>query len=128
MSDIQRWACIPYASDTGTFVDYADHVEALRREFEAGRGYQQERLTNHDMHSGFACLTNYKQGVRDALAGADGYPMIPATECERQVQAARADERERAVQRVEALPPHHGSYAGWLMADEAIAAIKGDHA
>jgi len=31
-----------------------------------------------------------------------------------------------AVQRVEALPPHHGSYAGWLMADEAIAAIKGD--
>jgi hypothetical protein len=39
--------------------------------------------------------------------------------CERRVIAT-------SVQRVEALPPHHGSYAGWLMADEAIAAIKGD--
>jgi hypothetical protein len=42
------------------------------------------------------------------------------------IAKVREDAIATSVQRVEALPPHHGSYAGWLMADEAIAAIKGD--
>ncbi len=55
-----------------------------------------------------ACIHDEMECICDALLA-----------CEDRVTAA-------AVQRVEALPPHHGSYAGWLMADEAIAAIKGD--
>ena len=39
--------------------------DPLRKAFQRGREYQQKRLTNHDMHSGLACLTNYEQGQRD---------------------------------------------------------------
>ena len=39
-----------------------------KRKFNEGREYQQKRLTNHDMHSGLACLTNYQRGNDDMLA------------------------------------------------------------
>jgi hypothetical protein len=63
----------------------------------------------------------------DCLCDEDEDCMECACQCDL-IAKVREDAIAGAVQQVEALPPHHGSYAGWLMADEAIAAIKGDHA
>jgi hypothetical protein len=69
MTGIQRWEAYEEGpKSNGRFVTYADHVEALALAYQRGREYQQKKLTNHDMHSGLACLTNYGQGQRDMLA------------------------------------------------------------
>lgn len=99
MSDIPRWSIKPFAmrdrptddviepDDDGPYMLADDVVEALRQAEERSVVYVDE----------IQLVDAREQGRRDALAGADGYPMIPATECERQVRSARADTLTKAA-------------------------------
>ena len=54
------------AMQIGRQIEKDNHAAGLcEPSYTHGREYQQQRLTNHDMHSGLACLTNYQQGQRD---------------------------------------------------------------
>jgi hypothetical protein len=54
------------AMQIGRQIEKDNHAAGLcEPSYTHGREYQQQRLTNHDMHSGLACLTNYEQGQRD---------------------------------------------------------------
>jgi len=65
---MQRFAVLDARQDQhGPFVLASDAEAAIAAAEQRGREYEHKRLTNHDMHSGLACLTNYAQGQRDML-------------------------------------------------------------
>jgi len=96
---IQRYAHLwknepPLPADNGKWVTYADHLAAVAE--------AEQRVHDHygSIQQGY--LSGYEQGQRDGQRiGSDGYPMIHATECERQVRAARSGAIAKAVAAVE---------------------------
>ena len=86
------------AMQIGRQIEKDNHAAGLcEPSYTHGREYQQQRLTNHDMHSGLACLTNYEQGQRD--------------------------EREACIALVETVA-QSGAYIDYVEIDSVIAAIR----
>jgi hypothetical protein len=92
---------LPHGTEVVLAADAAAHeAAAVADAFTRGREYQQERLTNHDMHSGYACLTNYEQGQRDERNAAHERALADA---DRHYERGVANERARIRAGVEAL-------------------------
>jgi hypothetical protein len=104
MSDIQRWNLVSWAhryrSPHGLFVDYFDHLEAVKQAEQRGRDglREQSRMDDWPVEKLLAHKQGREQGQRDALAA--------------------------AVQRVEALPTAYGDQL--IVRRSAIAAITGE--
>jgi glutamate synthase domain-containing protein 1 len=105
------------ADTDGTYVLYADHVEALRQA-------EQRGMVNAAPDRAYDL--GYEQGQREALATAVNSDAVQGA-----IKLAVRDALAAAVQRVEALPTDHDHrctcYVCWQKRKD-IAAIKGEQA